>query len=114
MVTFLVPSFDVMAERFKKLATNLEPSYRAGRLTYRDIRATMLKIPDLDPGYMYKPEIPLNVAVGDIGYVRGIEFIKLASIKDEIQGTSKRDEYLVASGPITSTDLADGVIRYVA
>lgn len=113
MVNFMCPSFDVMTERFVNLATQLKPEYEDGKLTYPRIREELLKIPGMHPTYLYKPIIPLEMTVGDLGYIRGTSFIKLDSIKPIICGVHKMEDYTAVSGEITSTPLADGVIQYV-
>jgi hypothetical protein len=113
MATYLNPSFDDMVESFHNVAVQLQPRFDAGELTYTDIREVLLKYSDTaPPDYMYKPPKPLDIAVGDVGYICGDKFVKLGSIMPKYRGNIKHiDDYTSTSGPLESTPQPGGIIK---
>ncbi|KAG9009322.1 hypothetical protein FRB94_012269 [Tulasnella sp. JGI-2019a] len=71
----------------------------------------MSSIPGVDLDYMYLPPIPFNVALGDIGYIKGDTFIRLYNIQDDMPFNAvSNPSYFRASGNFTTEQLANGDI----
>ncbi|KAF8321703.1 hypothetical protein DL93DRAFT_1462919 [Clavulina sp. PMI_390] len=109
MVTFKCPSFDTMVSRFRSVVHEI--NLREDELTYKDIRQAIVSLPSLVPTYMYKPPVPLDVVVGDIGYMHGGQFIRLGSIRPSIRKISPLPEYILTTPDVTSREESEGVIR---
>lgn len=101
-----------MEERFELLDNKLSPQFDDGSLTYTEIRDATLSLRHYSPDYRYLPTIRLEAALGDIGYIDGDKFIKLDSIRDQINRTSNMKDY-VSSSSTLKTDEVDGRIRFV-
>jgi hypothetical protein len=104
-----------MSERFTQLSERLKPTHDAGDLTYSVIRKEMLELPHVNPNRFFVPKVPIDIAFGDIGYMKDDVFVKLDNMRDAFTDHKgeTNDDYLRASGPIISEDLGDGVIRLV-
>lgn len=100
-----------LEERFCKLATDLVSLCHHSKLTYTKIRETILRLDRFSPEHIYVPNASLGVALGDIGYIQGDEFIKLDSLRAAFSETSHLADYKAASGAMeSSVHSADGVI----
>jgi hypothetical protein len=107
-----------MSNRLTQLSELLKPAHDAGDLTYSVIREEMLKLPHINPNRFFVPKVPIDIAFGDIGYMKDDVFVKLDNMRDAFanqEGETNKDyeDYLHASGPIISEDLGDGVTRLV-
>jgi hypothetical protein len=107
-----------MSERFTKLSELLKPTHDTGDLTYSDIRKEMLKLPDINPSLFFFSNVPIDIAFGDIGYMKDDVFVKLDNMREaftdhEGEAIKGSEDFLTASGPYISEDLGDGVIRLV-
>ncbi|KAG9006143.1 hypothetical protein FRB93_008935 [Tulasnella sp. JGI-2019a] len=78
------PSVDCLTERLTGLLRPLKSRLMDGTLDYPQIRAAMSAIPGLDQGYFHFPATPLDVALGDIGYIKGDTFVKLYNIQEDM------------------------------
>lgn len=113
------PTFTLMSERLTNLSDTLRPAQNDGQLTYAMIRKEMLKLPQCNPTAFFKPPVPLNIAYGDIGYMKDGDFVKLDNMRDAFKDETKinphYEDYLRTSGAgaISSEDLGDGIIRFV-
>ncbi|KAF8321700.1 hypothetical protein DL93DRAFT_1453505 [Clavulina sp. PMI_390] len=103
-----------MVDRLQTLAGQLKLKHQDDELTYPAIRESLLELPGINPAYIYKPDIPLKVELGDVGYLRGSEFIRLGTIRDSIAAhhLTSMPEYTTASSDISSVELLDGQIRH--
>ena len=109
----------MMSERLTQLSELLKPTHSTGDLTYSAIRKEMLNLPHTNPTFFLEPKVPLDIAFGDIGYMKDDIFVKLDNMRDafaedEGETNTDYDDYLRTSGPAAITeDLGDGVIRLV-
>ena len=108
----------MMSDRLTQLSELLKPTHDAGDLTYSDIRKEMLKLPYINPGRFFLPKVPIDVAFGDVGYMKDDVFVKLDNMREaftdhEGEAIKGSEDYLTALGRIISEDLGDGVIRLV-
>lgn len=100
-----------LEERFCKLATDLVSLCKHSKLAYTKIRETILRLDRFSPEHLYAPNASLGVALGDIGYIQGGEFIKLDSLRAAFGKTCHLADYKTASGAMESSEQsADGVI----
>jgi len=111
------PTFTLMSERLTGLIQILKPFQGEGILTYAKIRSELLKLPFCNPNFTFMPKEPLDVHVGDIGYMHHGAFLKLDSVVDYLRGgfvspSGRDDDYVRASGVIISEDLGNGVLRH--
>ena len=107
-----------MSEWLTQLSEPLKPMHDTGDLTYSVIRKEILKLPHMIPNRFFSPKVPIDVAFGDVGYMKDDVFVKLdnmheAFIDHDEEAIKGSEDYLTASGPIISEDLGDGVIRLV-
>jgi hypothetical protein len=108
----------MMSERLIQLSELFKPTHDTGDLTYSDIRKELLKLPHISPNRFFLPKVPIDVAFGDVGYMKDDLFLKLDNMREaftdhEGEAIKGSEDYLTASGPIKSEDLDDGVIRLV-
>ena len=108
----------MMSEWLTQLSELLKPMHVTGDLTYSDIRNEMLKIPHINPSRFFLPKVPIDVAFGDVGYMKDDVFVKLDNMREafidhEGEAIKGSEDYLTALGRIISEDLGDGVIRLV-
>ncbi|KAG9006146.1 hypothetical protein FRB94_012265 [Tulasnella sp. JGI-2019a] len=107
------PSFNCLSERLTGLLRSLEPRLLDGTLDYPQIRAAMSAIPGIELGYFIFPPTPLDVALGDIGYIKGDTFFKLHNIQDDIPfDPAPFPGYFRASGDFKTEQLANGDIMH--
>ena len=107
----------MMSEWFTQLSGPLKPMHDTGHLTYSDIRRELLKFP-INLSRFFFPKVPIDVALGDVGYMKDEVFVKLDNMREafidhEGEAIKGSEDYLTASGPIISEDLGEGVIRFV-
>jgi hypothetical protein len=105
----------IVSERFTQLSELLKPTHDTGDLTYSDIRKELFKIPHITPSRLFLPNVPIDIAFGDVGYMKDDFFVKLDNMREAFtdQAIKGCHDYLTASGPYISEDLGDGVIRLV-
>jgi hypothetical protein len=110
-----------MSERLTNLADVLKPAQNDGQLTYAMIRKEMLNLPHSNPTFFLEPPVPIDIAYGDIGYMKDDgNFVKLDNMRDAFKDEKKINpdyqDYLRSSGAgaVSSEDLlGNGVIRFV-
>jgi hypothetical protein len=107
-----------MSELLTQLSELLKPTHDTGDLTFSDIRKEMSKLSDINQDDVFYPKVPIDVAFGDVGYIKDDVFVKLDNMREaftdhEGEAIKGSDDYLTASGPYISEDLGDGVIRLV-
>ncbi|KAG9036531.1 hypothetical protein FRB95_008586 [Tulasnella sp. JGI-2019a] len=113
LTSFDCPSFECLSERLTGLLGSLESRLMDGSLNYSQIRTAMSAIPGVDLDYLYLPPIPLDVALGDIGYIKGDTFVKLYNIQQDIPfDPVPYPGYFRASGDFTTEKLANGDIMH--
>jgi len=113
VVPYDCPSFEFMADRVNKTFLALDACSRFADPDYRVLRSRLLDIESLCLNYPYFPPEPLDVQLGDIGYIRNDKFIKLTDRRQELKIVQKSiDPYITASGDHTSMDLGNGVVRH--
>jgi len=86
-VAFDCPDFTFLVERLSLLRDRL---IKMPNLVWKEIRRCMLEAERIDPCHFYYPPTPLDVSIGDVGYMRNGAFVKLCSIWD--------DRFLITSG----------------
>jgi hypothetical protein len=72
----------MMSNRLTQLSELLKPAHDAGDLTYSVIREEMLKLPHINPNRFFVPKVPIDIAFGDIGYMKDDVFVKLDNMRD--------------------------------
>jgi len=115
-VTCYCPTFSLMSQRLSDLFESLEPLHKSKTLTYPIARSHMLQSPLIHMGYFMLPQKPMEVAIGDIGYIRGDCFIKLHNIQSDwdlkIVPISDKVNMMEASVEVKINEISDNVIRY--
>ncbi|KAG8875696.1 hypothetical protein FRB97_004799 [Tulasnella sp. 331] len=121
LVAYDCPNFVFMTKRLTDILTPLEGLRRCsgGELTYLDIRTQLLRAPQVDLCFFYHPPEPMEVSLGDIGYIDagGSSFVRLSNIGDDVPITAVPNEsveYVTASPPHHHSEhMNDGTMRSV-
>ncbi|KAG8851134.1 hypothetical protein FRB96_009475 [Tulasnella sp. 330] len=120
LVAYDCPNFVFMTKRLTDILTPLEGLRRCsgGELTYLDIRTQLLRAPQVDLCFFYHPPEPMEVSLGDIGYIDagGSSFVRLSNIGDDVPITAVPNEsveYVTASPPHHHSEhMNDGTMRH--
>jgi hypothetical protein len=104
-----------MSGRLVDLAKALAESHQVRALTYSNIRSVMLQSPLVDFDHVYRPAAPLNLTVGDVGYMHDDSFVKLHNITTDVDLNPQQlnESYNRSSGPWKAEESKDGVVRSV-
>ncbi|KAG8869996.1 hypothetical protein FRB97_000465 [Tulasnella sp. 331] len=85
-------------------------------LTYPDIRRELLRTPSAHLCFVYRPKKPIDVALGDIGYMKGGSFVRLANINEDFAFVTVKNgntDYVRSAPPsIRSERLVDGTLKH--
>lgn len=119
LVAFL-PTFCDLLKRLTGLQESLSKPYKSGTLTYRTIRSNMLRLKGLSLSHMYYPPSPLDITIGDVGYMEGNTFVKLHNIREDYLGgdhpfdvyDGSQFDYVRCSSPFVTDSTENGTLRY--
>ncbi|KAG8991891.1 hypothetical protein FRB93_002511 [Tulasnella sp. JGI-2019a] len=112
--SFDCPSFACLSERLTGLFMPLKSRLMDNLLDCPQIRAAMSVIPGIDLNGFLLLRIPLDVALGDIGYIHNDTFFKLHNIQEELPFDAEPYQgHFRASGDFTTEKLAKGDTKYV-
>ncbi|KAG8872103.1 hypothetical protein FRB98_000282, partial [Tulasnella sp. 332] len=80
------PDFTDVLRRLTSILNPLDGLRRSSTrdLTYPDIRRQLLRIPSIQLCFFYRPQTAMDVALGDIGYMSGARFVRVANIKEDV------------------------------
>ncbi|KAG8851139.1 hypothetical protein FRB96_009480 [Tulasnella sp. 330] len=118
LIAYDCPNFAYMTRRLSGILGPLDAVDRSPHreLTYSDIRRQLLRAPLAHLCFLYRPPKAIDISLGDIGYMNGNSFVKLANIKDDatISIVSNGNVDYVHSAPpdIQSERLGDGTIKH--
>ncbi|KAG8875698.1 hypothetical protein FRB97_004801 [Tulasnella sp. 331] len=119
LVAYDCPNFTYMTKRLASILHPLNALKRSSNhgLTYSDIRARLLRAPLAHLCFVYRPLEAIDVSLGDIGYMKGKSFIRLANIQEDVDFLTVVNgnvEYVHSAPPdIQMERLGGGIINNV-
>lgn len=115
LVAYDCRDFTFLNERLTGILESLSSFQQDGTLNYSRIRSELLRAPDAELTFFFHPPEPLDVTLGDIGYMDGNSFIKLYNVEHDIPFSPRRGagvEYIASSSEYTSVEVVeDGTIQ---
>ncbi|KAG8851141.1 hypothetical protein FRB96_009482 [Tulasnella sp. 330] len=86
LVAYDCPDFPFITRRLTSILNPLDALRRSStrELTYADIRRQLIRTPLAHLCFVYRPQTAIDVALGDIGYMDGSSFVKVANIEDDV------------------------------
>ncbi|KAG8871785.1 hypothetical protein FRB98_000493 [Tulasnella sp. 332] len=118
LVAYDCPDFPFIERRLSGILNQLEGLRRFStrELTYPDIRRELLRTPSAHLCFVYRPKKPIDVALGDIGYMKGGSFVRLANINEDFAFVTVKNgnaDYVRSAPPsIRSERLVDGTLKH--
>ncbi|KAG8875694.1 hypothetical protein FRB97_004797 [Tulasnella sp. 331] len=119
LVAYDCPDFNYMTSRLTSILQSLEDLRRSSdqQMIYSDIRQQLLRAPRAHLCFVYRPFEAIDVSLGDIGYMDGNSFVRLANIKDDVAFHTVLNgnvEYVHSAPPdIRMEKLGDGIVNNV-
>lgn len=117
LIAYDCPNFAYMTRRLTGILGPLSDLERASdqELTYSDIRQQLLRAPLAHLCFVYRPHKAIGVSLGDVGYMNGDAFVKLANIEHDVGFSTVLNgnvDYVHSAPPdIQSERLGDGAVR---
>ncbi|KAG8874396.1 hypothetical protein FRB97_005957 [Tulasnella sp. 331] len=118
LVAYDCPEFTDVIRRLTSILNPLEGLMRSSTpgLTYPDIRRQLLRTPSVHLCFFYRPPIAIDVALGDIGYMDGPSFVKVANIKEDVTfeiAINGPGDFIRSAPPVVQSErLGDGTLRH--
>ncbi|KAG8871305.1 hypothetical protein FRB98_000913 [Tulasnella sp. 332] len=118
LVGYDSPDFPFIARRLSGILNQLEALKRFSgqRLTYPDIRRELLRAPLAHLCFVYRPQIAIDVALGDIGYMNGGSFVRLTNIREDVAFVTVLNgnpDYVRSAPPLIQSErLKDGTFKH--
>jgi hypothetical protein len=82
LACYLIPTLSDVVKELESLNSALSESYSQGQLTFSGIRRHMKNLEST--AFIYRPNKPLAVNVGDVGFMDDGEFVVLSTVQNRL------------------------------
>jgi hypothetical protein len=92
----MVSTFSDVVKGIDSLHAELEKRSRSGKLVFSEIRQLMKARES--SAFVYRPKVPLDVEVGDVGFMKEDGFVTLDNVRNQL-----KFEFACTKAPLTLT-----------